>query len=94
MGLALIIRHPKWESAGVNPTPPSLAFSLWPTPPCLARGGWGGGRAPVQECSTAAQPTPPPPSWGLAGIAAMSSLAYQHQQNNQALTVLVNTGLA
>lgn len=63
-------------------------------PPACSQWRWGGGRAPVQECSAAAaRPTPPPPSRGLAGIAAMSSLAYQQQQNNHALTVLVNTGL-
>lgn len=69
-GLALV-RHPTRESAGVNPTPPSLAFSLCPSLSLrVGAAGWCL-RQPAERSAAAPQPTPAP---GLGGMAAMASL--------------------
>lgn len=87
----LLVSHPKWESAAVNPTPPSLAFSLCPNRYLLVRvAGWRLGQpAGMQRSSGGAHTYTPPPETQQTLLQWPAS--YQRQQNNSALTTLVTT---
>lgn len=87
----LLVRYPKWESAGVNPTPPSLAFSLCPNLYLLVRvAGWHLSQpAGMQRSSGGAHTYTPPPETQQTLL--QWSASYQRQQNSPVLTMLVTT---
>lgn len=80
-----LVRHPNWESAGVNPTPPSLAFSRCPNLYLLVRVvGWRLSQPARMQCSSGRAPTYTRHSTGIAAMASLLPTAAKQPSGDHA----------